>query len=172
MRHLLLRFEKWSVFSVIEAGTVLTENCTGCYINAPKQLQKAHSNWLTKYREIVWRSSHWNQFPVLASFGNWRHIATAILFEWGTYCWDLGNCQFSALLKLTQFSLKTAMVAIWTHQNKCRNSLRWIYWMNRAPALCLFVVLVLAPSKVITRWVPTCDSVHSWWLYSAAPLGN
>ena len=29
---------------------------------------------------------------------------------------------------------------------------------------------VLATSKVTSEWVPTCDSVHKCWLYSAAPL--
>ena len=31
---------------------------------------------------------------------------------------------------------------------------------------------VLATSKVISGPVPACDSAHSWWLYSAARLGN
>ena len=31
---------------------------------------------------------------------------------------------------------------------------------------------VLATPKVISGCVPTCDSVHSRWLYSAAPLGD
>ena len=31
---------------------------------------------------------------------------------------------------------------------------------------------VIAISKVISEQLPTCDSVNSWWLYSAAPLGN
>ena len=35
---------------------------------------------------------------------------------------------------------------------------------------CLFYILTR--SKVISGLVPTCDSAHSWWLYSAAPLGK
>ena len=39
-----------------------------------------------------------------------------------------------------------------------------------------YFLYVLATSKVIfkvrSRWLLTCDSVHSWRLYSAAPLGN
>ena len=31
---------------------------------------------------------------------------------------------------------------------------------------------VLATCKVISEGVSTCDSVHSWWLYSADPLGE
>ena len=31
---------------------------------------------------------------------------------------------------------------------------------------------VLATSNVMSGWVPTCDSVHSLKLYSAALLGN
>ena len=31
---------------------------------------------------------------------------------------------------------------------------------------------ILATSKAISGRVPTCDSVHSWQPYSAAPLGN
>ena len=40
----------------------------------------------------------------------------------------------------------------------------------------LFVVVVLltclATSQVISRRISTCDSAHSWRLYSGAPLGN
>ena len=31
---------------------------------------------------------------------------------------------------------------------------------------------VVVTSKVIPGWVPTCNNVHSWRLYSAVPLGN
>ena len=34
---------------------------------------------------------------------------------------------------------------------------------------CL-LLYILATSKVISRWVLTYDNVHSWQLYSAAPL--
>ena len=37
----------------------------------------------------------------------------------------------------------------------------WLSWFG-----------VLATSKVISGRVPSCDSAHSWRLYSAAPLGN
>ena len=37
---------------------------------------------------------------------------------------------------------------------------------------CLLLGYILATSKVISGWVPTCDSGHSWWLHSAAPLRN
>ena len=36
--------------------------------------------------------------------------------------------------------------------------------------VCLFDVL--ATSKVIPAWALTCDSAHSWQLYSIAPLGG
>ena len=42
------------------------------------------------------------------------------------------------------------------------------------PLYSLLVCLlfyILATFKVISGCVPTCDSAHSWWLYSAAPLG-
>ena len=35
-----------------------------------------------------------------------------------------------------------------------------------------FKSYILATSKVILGWALTCDSAHSWWLYSTAPLGN
>ena len=38
--------------------------------------------------------------------------------------------------------------------------------------LCLLLFYVLATSKIISWWVPTCDSAHSWQLYSAASLGH
>ena len=31
---------------------------------------------------------------------------------------------------------------------------------------------VLAISKVISGWFPTCDNAQSWRLHSAAPMGN
>ena len=31
---------------------------------------------------------------------------------------------------------------------------------------------VLATFRVISGWVLTCESAHSWQLYSAAPLGD
>ena len=34
----------------------------------------------------------------------------------------------------------------------------------------LFELYVPAKAKVISGWVPTCDSVYSWRLYSTAPL--
>ena len=36
----------------------------------------------------------------------------------------------------------------------------------------LLEIYILTTSKVIAGWVPTGDSVHSWQLYSAAPLGD
>ena len=38
--------------------------------------------------------------------------------------------------------------------------------------VCLFLFYILATSEVISGWVPTCDSAHSWWLHSAASLGH
>ena len=31
---------------------------------------------------------------------------------------------------------------------------------------------IFGTSTVISGWVPTCDNVHSWWLYSAVLLQN
>ena len=41
----------------------------------------------------------------------------------------------------------------------------------------LFIIVcllfyVITKSKVISEWVPNCDSAQSWRLYSAAPLGD
>ena len=36
--------------------------------------------------------------------------------------------------------------------------------------VCLLFFYVLSTFKVISGQVPTCDSSHSWWLYSAASL--
>ena len=35
-----------------------------------------------------------------------------------------------------------------------------------------WIFFFLATSKVPSGWAPTCDSGHSWQLYSVAPLGN
>ena len=43
--------------------------------------------------------------------------------------------------------------------------------MYKIHGYCL-LFCVLATYKVISGWVTTCDSAHSWWLYSVAPLGN
>ena len=42
----------------------------------------------------------------------------------------------------------------------------------RHSQIALLLFYILATSKGIPVWVLTCDSVHSWWLYSAAPLGD
>ena len=54
---------------------------------------------------------------------------------------------------------------------------RWAVYreVNTVYLICLFLFLVfyiLPTSKVLSGQVPTCDSAHSWWLYSAALLGN
>ena len=38
----------------------------------------------------------------------------------------------------------------------------------------LLLFYILATDKVISAWVPDCDSAHhhSWGLYNSAPLGN
>ena len=50
-----------------------------------------------------------------------------------------------------------------------------VSWPSRGPVIlfCLFVgVLLLGNIKVLNRQVPTCNSLHSGWLYIAAPLGD
>ena len=37
---------------------------------------------------------------------------------------------------------------------------------------CLLEFFILTAPKIISEWVPTCDSAHSWRRYSAAPLGD
>ena len=49
----------------------------------------------------------------------------------------------------------------------CKYKIKYILFL-----FILFVVYIIATSKVISGMVLTCDSVHSWWCYSAAPLGN
>ena len=41
---------------------------------------------------------------------------------------------------------------------------------ERFIALCRFHIL--AASNLISEWVVTFDRGHSWWLYSAAPMGD
>ena len=36
----------------------------------------------------------------------------------------------------------------------------------------IWLSFALRPSKVVSGWVLTCDSAHSWWFHSAAPLGS
>ena len=50
-----------------------------------------------------------------------------------------------------------------------KNSKRWKYTLSQ---VCLLLFYVLATSKVISGRVLTCDSVHSWRLYSITPMGN
>ena len=42
---------------------------------------------------------------------------------------------------------------------------RWEHY-----CVCLLLFYTLATFKGISWWAPTFDSVHSWWLYSVAPL--
>ena len=74
----------------------------------------------------------------------------------------------------------------WRHSSMCIQTLHRTHdytfvWMNhREPNLfwmwinqlvCL-LFYILETFKVISGRVPTCDRVHSWRFYSAAPLGN
>ena len=58
------------------------------------------------------------------------------------------------------------------------NDHRWAYTHSKSLLvfilcnICLLLFYVLATSEVISEWVPTCDSAHSWQFYSATPLGN
>ena len=36
--------------------------------------------------------------------------------------------------------------------------------------VCLLLLCILETFKVISKRVPTCDSVHAWWLYNAASV--
>ena len=38
--------------------------------------------------------------------------------------------------------------------------------------LCMFRSIMTATYMAISTWLPICDSVYSWPLYSAAPLEN
>ena len=38
--------------------------------------------------------------------------------------------------------------------------------------VCFLLFYILATCTVLSGWVPTCHSVHSRWLYSAASLGQ
>ena len=38
--------------------------------------------------------------------------------------------------------------------------------------VCLLLLYILATSMVISWWISTCNSAHSWQLHSAASLGN
>ena len=46
------------------------------------------------------------------------------------------------------------------------------HWMVSLVLVCLLLFYVLAPSTVISGWIPICNSVRSLRLYSVAPLGN
>ena len=50
----------------------------------------------------------------------------------------------------------------------------WISVISTMLSLFLLVILfyILATPKFLSGWVQTCDSAHSSWLYSAAPLGD
>ena len=48
----------------------------------------------------------------------------------------------------------------------------WTRGEVSTPGYCLLLFCVLATSEVISGRVPTCDSAHSWWFNSAAPLGD
>ena len=66
---------------------------------------------------------------------------------------------------------------IWSYaDDQCNNLglispfLAWDHFHPWVLFLCLLLFYVIATSKVISGQVPTGDSAHSWWLYSAALL--
>ena len=46
------------------------------------------------------------------------------------------------------------------------------YWCVEGKVVVCLLFYVLASFKVISGRIPTCDSAHSWRLYSAASLGH
>ena len=61
------------------------------------------------------------------------------------------------------------------NHSKSRYGLKWDIWKQRFTNpgfVCLLMFCTLATYKIMSGPAPTCDSAHSWWLYSAAPLGN
>ena len=74
-------------------------------------------------------------------------------------------------------SWRVAVASVWVRQSlsqRVPGQLDVPGPRSQGANIILFCLLfyVLATSKIITGWAPTCGSVHSWWLYSAAPLGN
>ena len=49
---------------------------------------------------------------------------------------------------------------------------QWRQWYGVCFCFVCSCFYILATSKVISKWELTCNSAHSWRLYSAAPLGN
>ena len=45
-------------------------------------------------------------------------------------------------------------------------------WVDHGIWFICLLFYILATFKVISGWVLICDSAHSWWLYSASPLGK
>ena len=59
-----------------------------------------------------------------------------------------------------------------TSENKPKQSLHTPIYIYRERNCWLLEFYSLATSRVITGQVPTYDNVHSWHIYSAAPLGD
>ena len=65
------------------------------------------------------------------------------------------------LADLARRGSSPANLMIATHSINDSRALNW-----------LLAFYILATFKVISGHEPTCESAHSWRLYSAAPLGN
>ena len=72
----------------------------------------------------------------------WKHLHT---FGWVALVWDV---------------------------NKVTDLVLFVMHLKRGVTGCLLEFSVPAKSKIISRWPQTCDSKHSWSLYSAASLWN
>ena len=105
------------------------------------------------------------------------------MFAWSTMCQPV--CVFSrqlqtwtgkSLLRISPTPTAPLQKSTWLTSGEQH---LWEVWINLLLSRMVTSVLkycwlfyVLATSTVISGWAPTCDSVHLWWPFCAAPVGN
>ena len=106
------------------------------------------------------------------------------VISWYPSWYDHRCCQYVKLLQPTSrwtrdhvvgwvcehlVALRSGEGDTYLHENALDAAVpAWVGWLLHR----LLEFYVLTTFKVTSRQVPTCDSSQSWWVYSAAPLGN
>ena len=97
-------------------------------------------------------------YGFIVLFNRWPCVADSSGMHWG--------CDSSEWL----YTARSIMGRQWSVLEKRHGWSALLQWVGAYINVGWLLMYVLATSKVISGWVLTCDSRHSWWLWSGTVL--
>ena len=122
-----------------------------------------------------------SQVPLFRSYYSYTYFTST--FVWFMHCFFTNSCLlFSPFCLRATNNYCSIRLGEQSDHSKLQIYFEWFCfqltkspdqsrWTNRV-IWYLLVLSILATSKVIWGWGPSCESVHSWLPYSASPLGS